>query len=202
MEPVFMILAQSAATAAGLALDANLAVQDVSYPDLRAKLETDGQVLHHIATASNGDAHAQRIDPRTLPGTVVDDDDAILTGHWESSGAAADYVGPGYRHEGKGTSGPASARFEAKLPKAGRYEVRIAWPANTNRASNVPITIEHADGKDSLQLNQKLPPAAKGSFAALGTFSFSPGTPAAVVIGNQGANGYVVIDAVQWIQAP
>ncbi|MEY4689512.1 MAG: hypothetical protein RIR76_3535 [Verrucomicrobiota bacterium] len=45
MEPVFMILGESAATAASLALEAGVAVQDVPYPDLRRRLLADGQVL-------------------------------------------------------------------------------------------------------------------------------------------------------------
>jgi hypothetical protein len=45
MEPVFMILGQSAATAAVLAIDQNLAVQDVPYATLRARLLADGQIL-------------------------------------------------------------------------------------------------------------------------------------------------------------
>jgi hypothetical protein len=45
MEPVFMILAQSAATAAAIALDRGLAVQDVPYEFLRERLLKDGQVL-------------------------------------------------------------------------------------------------------------------------------------------------------------
>jgi hypothetical protein len=45
MEPVFMILGQSAATAAALAIDAACAVQDLPYPALRTRLVADGQVL-------------------------------------------------------------------------------------------------------------------------------------------------------------
>ena len=45
MEPVFMILGQSAATAASMAIDANSAIQDVDYPTLRAKLLECGQIL-------------------------------------------------------------------------------------------------------------------------------------------------------------
>jgi FAD dependent oxidoreductase len=45
MEPVFMILGQSAATAAALALEAGVAVQDVRYSILEARLLADGQVL-------------------------------------------------------------------------------------------------------------------------------------------------------------
>ena len=46
MEPVFMILGQSAATAAALALDAGVAVQEIAYDALRERLVADGQVLH------------------------------------------------------------------------------------------------------------------------------------------------------------
>jgi hypothetical protein len=45
MEPVFMILGQSAATAAVLAIEAKQAVQDVSYEALRTRLLADGQIL-------------------------------------------------------------------------------------------------------------------------------------------------------------
>jgi hypothetical protein len=45
MEPVFMILGQSAATAAVLAIDGKLDVQDVPYSKLRDRLLADGQVL-------------------------------------------------------------------------------------------------------------------------------------------------------------
>ncbi len=45
MEPVFMILGQSAAVAACMAIDKNMAVQDVSYDELKTKLEEKKQVL-------------------------------------------------------------------------------------------------------------------------------------------------------------
>jgi hypothetical protein len=47
MEPVFMVLGQSAATAAALAIDENVAVQDLNYQLLRAKLKEDQQILEH-----------------------------------------------------------------------------------------------------------------------------------------------------------
>src|SRR6187431_2493859 len=45
MEPVFMILGQSAATAAVMAMDSGIAVQDVPYEVLKKRLLEDGQVL-------------------------------------------------------------------------------------------------------------------------------------------------------------
>jgi hypothetical protein len=46
MEPVFMILGQSTATAAALAIDANSPVQRIEYGALRERLLADGQVLN------------------------------------------------------------------------------------------------------------------------------------------------------------
>jgi hypothetical protein len=45
MEPVFMILGQSTALAADLALARNAAIQDLSYPELRPRLEKAEQIL-------------------------------------------------------------------------------------------------------------------------------------------------------------
>ena len=45
MEPVFMILGQSAATAASFAIDGDIDVQNVDYSKLRMRLLADGQVL-------------------------------------------------------------------------------------------------------------------------------------------------------------
>jgi hypothetical protein len=45
MEPVFMILGQSAATAASLAIDDGVSVQDLDYQKLRARLVENKQIL-------------------------------------------------------------------------------------------------------------------------------------------------------------
>jgi hypothetical protein len=47
MEPVFMILGQSAASAAVMAIDATQAVQDVPHTKLRERLLADGQILDY-----------------------------------------------------------------------------------------------------------------------------------------------------------
>jgi hypothetical protein len=47
MEPVFMVLAESAATAAAMAIESKRAVQDVPYARLRTRLTEDGQVLEY-----------------------------------------------------------------------------------------------------------------------------------------------------------
>ena len=198
MEPVFMILGQSAATAAAMAMDAGQAVQDVPYEKLRERLLADGQVLGH-----NGPAQTRRggrpIDK--IPGIVVDDGDAKLTGVWQESGAAQIFVGHGYQHDGNARDGKATARFEAKLPKAGRYEVRLGYTPNANRASNVPVAVAHAGGSKTVTVNQKKERPIEDSFVSLGVFSFTAEQPATVTVSNAGTDGFVTIDAVQWIPA-
>ena len=49
MEPVFMILGQSAATAAVMAIDQNISVQDLAYDELSKQLLKDGQILNASA---------------------------------------------------------------------------------------------------------------------------------------------------------
>jgi hypothetical protein len=53
MEPVFMILGQSAATAAALALEKSIPLQDVPYGDIRKRLLADGQILEYPASAGS-----------------------------------------------------------------------------------------------------------------------------------------------------
>jgi hypothetical protein len=45
MEPVFMILGQSAATVAAMSIDKGIPVQTLPYSELRTRLLADGQVL-------------------------------------------------------------------------------------------------------------------------------------------------------------
>lgn len=199
MEPVFMILGQSAATAAVMAIDAKQSVQEVPYATLREQLLKDGQVLEHTAAVTSNDDHPGRVNPKDLPGVVVDDADATVTGEWTSSTSTGHFVGSSYLHDGNAQDGKFVARFAAKLPKSGKYEVRFAYSTNPNRATNVPVTITHSQGTASVTVNQKNAPAIEGLFVSLGTFSFPSEKEAVVEIRNTNADGYVIIDAVQWL---
>jgi hypothetical protein len=185
MEPVFMILGQSAGTAAALALDQNVAVQDVPYADLRTQLLADQQIL------------GSGTQPGDFDGTVVDDADAILTGAWTSAAATKPFVGAGYQHDGDAAKGSKTARFVATLPQAGHYEVRLAYTPNANRATNVPVSIEHAAGTANVVVNQQTAPTVAGLFTVLGDYDF--GATGAVEVSTTGTNGYVLVDAVQFV---
>ncbi len=194
MEPVFMILAQSAATAAVMALDGGTAVQEVDYAQLRERLLADGQILHYETPASD----RRGIAPATLPGIVVDDESAKFEGHWEESRSAKTYVGVGYRHDGDSAEGGAKAIFTATIPKTGRYAVRLAYPPHSNRARAVNVTVGSPDGL-VVKVDQTQAPS-DGLFHHLATQEFSAGDIATLTVVNEGGDGYVVVDAVQWLE--
>jgi FAD dependent oxidoreductase len=146
MEPVFMILGQSAATAACLAIDQDVSVQAVPYNELKARLIADGQVLE----LTSSDA----FNSKKLPGTVVDDNHATLTGSWKPSSANEFFVDAGYQHNDNAQTQPASATYQTKL-SPGSYEVRLSYPPNSNRASQVPVLIDHEGGQTKVFVDQR-----------------------------------------------
>lgn len=190
MEPVFMILGQSAATAAVLTLEAGLPVQDLPYQKLQAQLVKDGQILEL--------ADPSRVVSRKMPGTVVDDRQAKYQGEWAESSTLGKYVDVSYRHDGNQNKGQMSAEFSAKL-KPGRYEVRLAYSAGSNRATNVPVAIHHQEGITKKTIDQKKPPAIDELSINLGSYQF--GEEGKVVVSNENTNGHVIVDAVQFLPA-
>lgn len=196
MEPVFMILGQSAATAAALAIEGNLAVQDVPYAALRARLLADGQVLEHESSKLKPKGHGSAKPAVALPGVTVDDDEATLSGEWKQSSANGGFVGAGYRHDDKGAKGAMSATFATKLPKAGKHEVFLTIVPNANRATNAKVSILHASGQTERMVNLSKGP--ENRLVSLGIYDFSDRTEARVIVNNEGADGYVLIDAVNW----
>lgn len=198
MEPVFMILAQSCAVAADLALDRECAVQDLEYSDLGRRLVELGQVLSS-PQAPRPSTGAGPIPPGSLAGIVVDDEDARKSGHWEASTvASARLVGTGYLHDAAGGRGASSIAFTPHLPHTGAYEIVILAPPNENRAPNAPVTVS-VEGGDVTAVEVDMRSREGGGFHPIGTFWLPAGRRTTVLIYNRGARGYVVADGVQFL---
>lgn len=182
MEPVFMVLAQSAATAAVLA--GTGAVQDVGYPALRTRLLADGQ----------------RLEWQPATEVVVDSRGSGVTraGTWLASTAVAGYWGTDYEHDDNTAKGVCRMRFRPALPAAGSWQVQLRWTANPNRASNVPVDVEHAGGTTPHTVDQR---SRGGQWVPLGTYAFAAGTGGSVLIRTEGTDGYVVADAVRFVRS-
>ncbi len=189
MEPVFMILGQSAGTAAALAIDAGIAVQDLAYDTLEKKLAEDGQVLSFLP--------ADIFTIAKLDGVVVDDEAAVAEGEWMHSASLPPYVEQGYQHDVNANKGASTMTFTAELPAPGRYEVRLAYSRQSNRAEQVPVTVHHRGGTKTVVVNQRRKPEIKDCWTSLGKFNFDK--LARVVVSNEGTKGYVMADAVQFL---
>lgn len=136
--------------------------------------------------------------PIALPGIIVDDAQAKLTGRWTVGTGLPGYVGDGYRYASPGN---ATARFEFTPPVTGRYEVRLAHQPHANRATNTDVVVIGADGSKILRVNQRAAPAVPPTFVSLGVFRFEAGKTAAVEIRARDASGLVHADAVQVLPA-
>jgi hypothetical protein len=197
MEPVFMVLGQSAATAAVHAIQQKTTVQGIDYAKLKTQLLADRQVLDFIPSA--GPASANLPPPLLLDGIVVDQKAAVLSGFESLSQAAHPFHGEDYAHDDNQAKGQQSAVFTATLPADGNYTVRLAYTALPNRASNVPVTVGTASGPVKVVVNQRLAPSVKGLLHPLGTWNLKAGANS-VEISNAGTDGHVIIDAVQWLK--
>ncbi|MBO5436698.1 MAG: FAD-dependent oxidoreductase [Thermoguttaceae bacterium] len=192
MEPVFMILGQSAATAASMAIDENLAVQDVNYEKLAARLKADAQVIDYpLAPPSLVNMTDDRV-----PGIYCSDENAKLEGDWHFNDKVSPRIGKGYHHDDGTKCGTKKATYTLDIPKAGEYDVRLIYVPLSNRATNVPVEVHTADGVKTLTVNQQK--CGHTPFQSIGTFRFEAGKgKAKIVISNKNVNGHVLLDGVQ-----
>ena len=191
MEPVFMILGQSSATAAALAIDGGVPVQRIDYAKLRAQLLKDGQVLEWTGAGTNI-APAPKLD-----GIVLDDAEAVKTGEWaDGSLVESRRVGVGYIHDGNKNKGACTVRWRPEIPQAGEYEIVLHFPPNPNRATNVPVTIDVSGAAArTIKVNQQ----DKSGRASLGKFNLPRGKETTISISNMDTDGHVIADGVQLI---
>ena len=203
VEPTWMILGQSAGVAAALAAKQNVTVQKLPYPALRERLLAQKQVLDIpvLAAPSPEPKGAMGMAPAKLPGIVLDDKQATLAGEWKSSNGFKPYVGTGYVHDDKRGDGQSIATFHFKAPKSGRYDLRIAYSPHETRARKVPIAIESGGQKTTFTFDQTHPLPAGEAFRSAGFIQLKADNDTKIVISNTGTKGFVIIDAIQLIEA-
>ena len=59
--------------------------------------------------------------------------------------------------------------------------------------------MSHASGEKVVTVDQKKAPSHE-LFHELGVFEFPSGATATVTLSNEGSDGFVVVDAVQWVE--
>jgi hypothetical protein len=119
----------------------------------------------------------------------------VLTGAWTTVSTVPGYWSSNYTHDGDAGKGTKTARFTPTITDAGDYEVYVLWTGRSYNSASVPVTVTHAGGSDTIQINQTL---ENGEWFSLGVYTFEVGTAGNVLISNTGTSGRVVADAVRF----
>ncbi len=131
---------------------------------------------------------------------TVDDAQAKKIGVWKASTYSPNFVGVGYIHDDKSEKGEKFVEYTIKIPRTAKYDVQLSYPASRGRATNVPISIQHANGEVEVELNQEKKGTIDGIFASVGHFDFSKDEDGVVTIATRGTVGHVIADAVRLVE--
>lgn len=155
------------------------------------------------------DSLRRRLDPRPdtnlvsstseYAGIVIDDVDAIKVGLWQASRSVPEYIDAGYLHDEHQAAGEKSATFEPTDLTTGNYAVRISYAHGANRSSKTLVRVFSAEGESEHRINQRTPAGDDGLWQTLGSYRFESGGQAFVIISNDGSDGHVIVDAVQFV---
>jgi hypothetical protein len=201
IEGAWMIIGQSAGIAAALAADHDVAVQELPFPQLRKRLLAQGQVLE-FPDVSESLTPTDSIAAKTLPGIVLDDTCAKLTGDWSRSTNFKPHIGSGYVFSGEKDSiskgnAKATATFRFKVPNSGEYQLLMAYSAHETRATNVPVIITNGSHEKQFTVDQTQPPPSGQHFRRVGNIQLESGVETIITINNKETAGFVVVDALQ-----
>ncbi|TWT65260.1 FAD-dependent oxidoreductase [Allorhodopirellula solitaria] len=201
IEGTWMIIGQSAGVAAALAAEADIAVQQLPYNELRKNLLVQDQVLE-LPDVPDLPSPDRSIAPETLPGTVLDDTEATLAGEWSRSTGFKPFIGSGYLFSGEKDSlqigdGASTATFRFEVPDSGQYRLRMAYSAHDSRATNVPVTVTSGDFESTFTVDQTEPLPSQQSFILVGNVQLDSDVETTISISNHQTAGFVIIDALQ-----
>ncbi|GAB3806650.1 FAD-dependent oxidoreductase [Spirosoma humi] len=187
MEPVFMVLGQSTALAASMAIDGKTSVQKIDVTKLQQKLKSDP--LSDGSTAE----------------ILIDNDDkthVATTGSWRLETKSKGGYGPSYLVNEESAGG--SVKFTPDVVKAGKYHIYTYFPRLAKTATELGITV--SNGKTNKIIPIK--PAgivvvgqASGEWVSLGEYELPKGKTSSVEIVAKQPDGPVVADAVLFVPA-
>lgn len=185
MEPVFMVLGQASAVAAGMAIDKNLPVQQVNVKQLQQQLE------------------ANPLSDGSTPEILLDNEDTSrvqLSGNWTTDTQNRNRYGASLVVNANSVSRSLnSIRFVPTVTKAGTYKVYWYAPDTPNQALSVTVSVKTGKAAKNVSIDTK---QHANDWVHVGEFHFDSGKTGYVeMISDAKNNGAIVADAVLLIPA-
>jgi hypothetical protein len=183
MEPVFMVLAQSSAVAACMAIDKYKTVQQVNVKQLQTML-----------------AQNPLMDGST-PEVLVDDNDSLLTtvtGNWIKQ--TVNGYGPSWLMA-RPSFEEQRIQFKPQLTAKGNYALYAYVPVFDSAATQTHYIISNGTVTKDVFISShiKVEGQTSGEWVSLGTYALQRGTATAVTITTKNANGNIAADAILFI---
>jgi len=166
MEPVFMVLAQSAAMAASMAVEKQISVQDINVRELQ-------QQLKHNPLLDN--TSPEIVIDNSYAGFSVAGDTSLYNSGWQNKAYVKNFI----LHNPKSQKAVDSAVFHLNVEKKGNYNVyyyctSIWWYYHTygiEVAEFVPVKLLTGNSKTSIEIAYH---ENSGGWALLGNYELSP----------------------------
>lgn len=185
MEPVFMVLGQSAAVAACMAIDQQKNIQDIDVKALQQTLVSnptaDGRTADILC--DNADSNAVKI-----------------SGAWQLVTNRC-YGASGLKIQ-QPVSG-ASVEFLLKVPEAGKYRLYSYYDINPTAAPETSFAIQTKQGTTNVSIVHKevaIEGQTSGLWVQIGELDLNAGEQVVVAILPNGTLGVVCADAVQLVR--
>jgi hypothetical protein len=182
MEPVFMVMAQSAAVAASLAIDKNVSVQNLDVKTIQKILKENP-----LLDGSEPDLFIDESDKANV----------VIAGQWKKLKRRS--YGPSMLVTDLQINTAASVRFLPLIESRSDYSVYTYLPKVENIAEEMTVII--FDGTQ--EHHKKIRPQeiqvkgqTSGEWVHVGDFNFSAGKKPYIEISNKGVKGVVVADAI------
>jgi hypothetical protein len=185
MEPVFMVLAQSAAVGAVMAIDSKVPVQKINVAQLQAKLKADPLV--------NG----------ATPEILVDNED---TGHVTVKGAWSTVkkggYGPSFLSTKEDDTNIGTVTFTPDIPVSKAYNIYVYFPKVAKLAPEMKLAVTYGKEVKNITVKEKdivVEGQTSGEWYNLGKFNLPKGSGSQVSISSDGEKGAVVADAILFV---
>ena len=184
MEPVFMVLAQSSAIAAVMAIDSKKSVQQVDIAELQAKLKADPLV--------NG----------KTPEILVDNEDSNVSikGNWQPVKKGG--YGPSFLATSESDRNGGNVTFTPQIAAPGSYQIYVYFPKVAKPASEIKLSVQAGSETKSISVLEKdivVEGQTSGEWYHVGKFNLPKGNASSVNISAEGASGAVAADAVLFV---